>query len=296
MPETIGMLLTSSVIAALCTGIFLVINSRRENRIRYVTGEKDEWRKEIKAIADELMTANGIYEIRSVLNKLKVRINPYGRGKKRDFVHDSHIWELIKVMEEKPYENQIENKEKLILYISLLLKYDYEKTGLEVNGDAIRSLFILCPIVGIAYVVYIHFFKCGDVYNDAFICACLVLVFFPMLVGIMHPIKDMVNIIKTEKRLRSKFADMIKSILKDVIIFSWIAVSLNSTRKYYNITWKYLHTPQGFMEGTIVLFVMGILFMLAKVQDTAGIEKVYEEAVGQIYNEDKNLMESNTEK
>lgn len=298
MSGTINSIFTSSVVAVLCSGIFSLINNRKNNIIGYVIEERREWRKEIKNIADELTIANGIYEIRRVLNKLKLRINSFGMGKKEDYLHDSHIWELIKVMEEKPYENLIENKEKMLIYISLLLQYDCEKTQKVVEER--RKLYIIASLVlmglGSIYMIYIHFFERGLEYNENFVGAWMVLVFLPFALALVHPIKGISNIFRRKDNIGYKVFICISSPL--ILIFSVLGYSslIRNIISYYNITWEYLDSAKGYLETLIVLLLMAVLFIVVKIGDIDNVEKEYVDRVKQIYNEDKSSTESNAEK
>lgn len=298
MSDKIGLLLTSSVVAVLCTGIFSVINNRINVITKYVTEERREWRKEIRNITDELTITNNIYEIRRILNKLKVRINPYGKGKKEDYLHDSHIWELIKVMEEKPYENQIENKGKLLIYLSLRLQYDCEKTEKIVEGR--RRIYVIASLImiglGSIYMIYIHFFERGLEYNETFVATWMIFICSPFVLAIVHPIKDISNIFRRKQNIGYKILMCIGIVLISLNFAVGFVTLIYNIFSYYNITWAYLNSAKGYLEISIALLIMAVLFTVVKAGDMDNVEEEYVDTVKQIYNEDKNLTESNTKK
>lgn len=298
MSGIINLILTSSVVAGFCTSVFSMMNNRKNNITGYVTEERREWRKEIKNIADELTIANGIYEIRRVLNKLKLRINPLGMGKKEDYLHDSHIWELIKVMEEKPYENQIENKEKMLIYISLLLQYDCEKTQKVVEERRKHYIIAGLVLMGLSsiYMVYIHFFERGLEYNENFVEAWMVFVLIPFVLALVHPIKDISNIFRRKDNIGHKALICVGSPLILILSVAGYISMIRDMISYYNITWEYLDSSKGYLETSIALFLMAALFMVVKAGDIDNVEKDYVDMVKQHIYEDKSSSESNTEK
>ncbi len=295
MSSTIELIFTSSVVAVICTGIFSMINNRKNNITGYVTEERREWRKEIKNIADELTMTNGIYEIRSLLSKLKVRINPYGKGKKGAFMQDFHIWELISVMEENPYENQSENKEKLLMYISLLLKYDYDKTEKIVEGR--RRIYIMTSLIlivlGSIYMIYIHFFERGDEYNDIFLTTWMMFLISPVAIAFAHPKKEILGIFRKKRKIRYKVLIGIGIVLICVDFAVGLITLIYIIFSYYGITWQYLYSAKGYLETTIVVSIMAAIFAVAKSGDEDNVEKDYEAAVKQIYYQNENLSKSN---
>lgn len=74
-----------------------------------------------------------------ILVSLKTRINAYGIDQ-NNLNADAHIWKLIdkiNICREEEYANL---KEQLINYLSLLLKYDWERSKSEVYGEPIKIL------------------------------------------------------------------------------------------------------------------------------------------------------------
>lgn len=289
MSKIVGTILTSSVVAVICTGLFSLINNHINGIKKYAVEEKREWRKEIKNIGEELTATNNMYETRKILNKLKVRINPYGRGKKEDYLHDSHIWEIIKEIEDKPYENQAENKEKLLIYLSLLLQYDYQKNEKIVEGRhrIFTIMFFVLFAFGSLFVIYMHFFKQGREYNENFMLAWTILIFFPICAGwIPQLFKDISNKIREKKGISKFFLGAGVSVLTILFIATVISM-IYSVFSYYSITLESPKSNEEFLTKSIALFIMGGLFSMIIYENQDDIGRKYEDEVKQVYNERK---------
>lgn len=289
MSKIVGTILTSSVVAVICTGLFSLINNHINGIKKYAVEEKREWRKEIKNIGEELTATNNMYETRKILNKLKVRINPYGRGKKEDYLHDSHIWEIIKEIEDKPYKNQAENKEKLLIYLSLLLQYDYQKNEKIVEGRhrIFTIIFLALFAFGSLFVIYMHFFKQGREYNENFMLAWTILIVFPICAGwIPQLFKDISNKIREKKGIRKFFWGAGVSVLTILLIATVISM-IYSVFSYYNITLESPKSNEEFLTKSIALFIMGGLFSMIIYENQDNIGGKYEDEVKQVYNERK---------
>ena len=289
MSKIVGTILTSSVVAVICTGLFSLINNHINGIKKYAVEEKREWRKEIKNIGEELTATNNMYETRKILNKLKVRINPYGRGKKEDYLHDSHIWEIIKEIEDKPYENQAENKEKLLIYLSLLLQYDYQKNEKIVEGRhrIFTIMFLVLFTFGSLFVIYIHFFKQGREYNENFMLAWTILIVFPICAGwIPQLFKDISNKIREKKGISKFFWGAGVSVLTILFIATVISM-IYSVFSYYSITLESPKSNEEFLTKSIALFIMGGLFSMIIYENQDDIGRKYEDEVKQVYNERK---------
>lgn len=136
-------IMASCVIAALITGILSFISalmkSNKEGKLSRITDERKMWRDEIRQIAQEIsiIDVNDLDNPKSknrfseLLTKLKVRINSRGFDKE-NILQDSHIWKSIINLEEKDTCTKLEI-DKLIHYLSALLKYDWERSKMEIS-------------------------------------------------------------------------------------------------------------------------------------------------------------------
>lgn len=157
--DYLKILLSSAVIVALIK----FLQSIKDNRLQYITAERSLWRKEIKEIVREIDLADK-KEILNVLIRLQCNLNSYGYypegqypiDEKLDYLKDEHIWKEIdnikhsvKIKNKSAYEMQ---KDRLIVSLTLLLKFEWERSKREVRsmveipvafGIYIISVFLL---------------------------------------------------------------------------------------------------------------------------------------------------------
>ena len=147
--ENTKIILTSTVIATLISSIITYTISTNSNKLNYITNERKLWREQIRKIATSIASSNHITII-PLLSELKLHINAYGMMQKKkgtdgssefNYLKDDHIWQLITTLEKKNYDSFNANKNKLINYISLLLKYDWDRSKDEVKSS--YSLYFL---------------------------------------------------------------------------------------------------------------------------------------------------------
>lgn len=188
-----------TIVATIISGIFSIFLSRKTAGNEYITQERANWRKSIREICEKINPdINKLEELKNALKLLKLYLNayglPYGTSEKTllkagQILKDTHIWMLIISLERniEQYESQlnndkeVKNKKKsqnnpenkrasffddtkkacslLITYLSLLLKYDWERSKEEVRknisvilGLAIMAINLLgmyiIPIIG----------------------------------------------------------------------------------------------------------------------------------------------------
>lgn len=162
---------TPEIIVALITGMLslftLFIKTNKESKLSRITDERTKWRDEMRNIAKKLSATNQLNEnasesnkekesLQEILTQLKTRLNSYGNGKD-DYLKDSHIWKSISIIEAN--ENNDSNieyeKSKLIDYLSLLLKYDWERSKSESSVNA--SIIIGYSIYIISNALFAYF-------------------------------------------------------------------------------------------------------------------------------------------
>lgn len=155
-------ILSSAVIAAIFSGVVSYIVAKRDGNLKHITAERKEWREKIRDIASRLNGAT-YEETISALTELKVRINSFAfKDKKGDYSLDSHIWEIIEEIEFNNFSKKILElkQERLVMYLSLLLKSDWERSKEEVKGN----IFYL--ISGLAFgITGIYPFVCIYILN-----------------------------------------------------------------------------------------------------------------------------------
>lgn len=149
-------ILSSTIIATLCSGIISYVISRKKDHLQYITGERKEWREQIREIAHKLCNAS-YEETIIILTDLKVRINAFGGNDVlNSYNSDVHIWKVIHEIEtEKMSIKRLRMKQKqLIQYLSYLLKVDWERSKNEVKGNIFDTISWMILIVdGIYFMV-----------------------------------------------------------------------------------------------------------------------------------------------
>lgn len=140
--------LTSTVVAAIISILANIYNARRTESLKYVTEERQKWREEIRKIAEDIVDCPR-NEIKKHFTKLKVRINAYGKMRKKSYYEDAHIWKIIEELERVGNNNQQfeKKKEQLVYFLSLMLKYDWERQKKEVAGSKISLMKLLLSTI-----------------------------------------------------------------------------------------------------------------------------------------------------
>lgn len=151
-------LLSSALLAAIVTGIVTFINSQKNNRLQYITGERKLWRDRIRKIAVGLEGASYKKTV-NILTELEMNINAYGNySTVEDYFLDGHIWKEIKEIKDKKISgNELHiRQQKIVEYLAALLKYDWERSKKEIRGDYMQCISIFMYIIaGIVYVYLI---------------------------------------------------------------------------------------------------------------------------------------------
>lgn len=154
--EIIIAILTSSIIASFISSVIAYFQFRKNNHLVFITGERQKWREDIRNIADRIESSQSFEEMKNALVDLKVRINAYGRNSD-DVMQDSHIWDVIDKLEK--HDGQYETAKKLlILYLSMLLKMDWERSKAEVQGNGYQIamyLAFLCAEMSFSYTYFV---------------------------------------------------------------------------------------------------------------------------------------------
>lgn len=206
-------ILSSSVVAALITAVFAYIQNRRTNSINYITGERKLWRDKIKTLAEDISKCkyHGTKDkdISVCLVRLQMNINTYGKVKKNDYIHDSHIWDIIDRIQKADSEEAFEaDKELLLYYISFMLKEDWERSKREIRGDFCKMGYIIIYILLSAIWAWFYF-GILNLQDIALFLIVEVLLLFPFLsvFYLFNDSADMVvdkKIITVKKRIKNK--------------------------------------------------------------------------------------------
>lgn len=128
--DQIIILLSGAGLGAVLSAILVFANNSKRNQLDYITKERSEWRKSIKLIIVDLLNGENR---ESAVNSLRTQINPYGycrniKYTNEYYMKDGHIWDLL-----NDFDYSEEKSQKLIQYLRLLLKYDWERSKNEVR-------------------------------------------------------------------------------------------------------------------------------------------------------------------
>ena len=88
------MILSSTVVSSIVVALFSLLSNRKREFIENITKERKEWRDELRKIVEDITKCADVKQFQVQIEKLKVRINPYGQSTSL-FFDDSYIWEYI---------------------------------------------------------------------------------------------------------------------------------------------------------------------------------------------------------
>lgn len=139
-------LISGAGLGAILSAILVFANNSKRNQLDYITKERSEWRKDIQIILDDLGKVGKRAE---AIQRLKSRINPYGKSKTVDngddfYLHEGHIWSLVNTID-ITNTSQIE---RLSDYVRLLWKYDWERSKREIKFDIFNSFIYFILVIG----------------------------------------------------------------------------------------------------------------------------------------------------
>ncbi len=202
MNETLPIAVIVGVVSGFITTISTVFINKSKDKLQYITSERAKWREEIREIANKLQIEENIFKIENILCELEVRINPYGIMDKDNIFKDGHIWKIIEVLKKcKDYDRRKENKEVLIKYLSCLLKYDWERSKIEILGSKSLTLYIILSII-FPITMYGNYYLEKNELNIDIKVFCLM-----ALIIVIMSILNLICIILQKKYLSSYFIE-----------------------------------------------------------------------------------------
>lgn len=157
--EIIIAILSSGAMGALIAAILKNIQTEKNNSLNYITEERKKWRSKIRKIGEKIQKCEyGDNSIKEYLWELSSNINAYGKSEKNNYEQDGHIWEIIEELKNAQDEESFEeDKEILLSYLSLLLKYDWERAKREIRGSKDKQKYVFAYI-GAAILITIYYF------------------------------------------------------------------------------------------------------------------------------------------
>lgn len=160
----LGMILSSSIVAAIIAGIVATRNQNIQNRSAQISQNRNEFREKVKEIAVDIEIEKDPEKLRKTISQLKMRLNGYGQeicyeetsNKNPNISKDEHIWLAIQDFESAIEENDVQRidalRKKTVQFIIIWMKYDWEKTKREVENKNYSMPAFLFTIVAICFL------------------------------------------------------------------------------------------------------------------------------------------------
>lgn len=145
----VTIIFSSTLLATIITSVFNLLTNKRKESIENIIKERKTWRDELRMISLSISKSTDIKELQIAISELKVRINAYGISYNSIF-SDAHIWEQIFIVEsmESLSPEEFDNIKRLFVnQISCLLKYDWERSKVEIKGNIQTKVVIVSLII-----------------------------------------------------------------------------------------------------------------------------------------------------
>lgn len=229
MIKNLTIILSSTVLASLVSSSITFAINKKNASLQHITSERKEWRIEIRKISEEIHKADK-ENIGLILVKLKTRINAYGNYS-NDTTKDSHIWAIIKQIETSKTDLEFGKKKIMLIdYLSLLLKYDWERSKNEIVGNKKLLHKILLFISSLGILLYCYFIDWRQQLNINIVKISILMLLFCFW-GPSYSIlfgKNKNEFIKREKKMwRMYIGNMISIAILIVLSFIPIYFTVN---------------------------------------------------------------------
>lgn len=264
--------------SAVIVGFIDMIIHNKSNKLQYITAERSKWREELKQCALQLEECKSYdKKCKKIFAKLKANLNSYGycadgeypEDRKLNLMQDQHIWKAMYLIEQGIVEFY-EGKKHMQEYLSLLLKFDWERSKEEadVDGSLIISIVSYGLIILISIVFRIDAFDEGEFVMELdAIMSVLMALSLPFLCLWGTRFLDSVKNFRDNKWYKKTFAWLV-SWLAGVFIF--VGVYLGCLSKMENkIMWC----------GGWVLFIIAFILMADSTADYKRRYIRYENAI-----------------
>lgn len=182
-----------TIIAGVFSIVSVLIQTNKSSKNKYITGERSEWRKKLKELCSELLDdkSNPKRSMEAILADFRTRLNAYGYIERNNIAKDGHIWDLLDKIEADSNPNL---KKKLVIYITFLMKHDWERSKSEVSIKIPKLISSCLYIFSNALFIYFAFsapvdtsIKQGYI-NDLIVTISLlsVVYFFPNILKFIY--------------------------------------------------------------------------------------------------------------
>lgn len=272
------LILSSTVFAAMISGIVSYKIASKSNILQYITTDRKEWREELRKIAPKIHGAN--YEkLLLLISELKVRINSFGKHNNiNDYFYDSHIWKLIGEIEKEDNKHIFEKQKKVLIeYISLLLKYDWERSKAEVKDNRNKIVSNVMFFIAVIPTAISCFFrlKKGNISSENNFSFILFIIIMMVLINlsVIENVADNISGMRRSKKLIDPF-------LKYVILWLFAMIIL-SVVTYVVVNTLYTSGLIGKIVEMVCLisYFIGLLFLFSAKSDKAVLRTNYIKAV-----------------
>lgn len=281
----LALLFGSTVIGTFVSSLFSWNSGKESRKISSITDQRANWRKNILKISDDINKSRSIENLQEIIQPLKTIINPFGKSyeietvyKIRDFQNDRYVWDALflidKIGDKTQNINLKEYKDRLQYRLAILLKYDWERSKKEVQGDNTKFLIYFSLIIvyfSLSMLMYKFIFVEFKDKPVEFFFTMLLIYFFVLYLASIFTI--------TNKKLKTKVY------LLFIIIFIIFIIFLN---KFNNII-----TRLNFLGALLIMSYYAVLiitFIYSVYLLSFPSEQKYVDAINK--NENKRLLNS----
>lgn len=149
-----------TIIAGVFSIVSVLIQTNKSSKNKYITGERSEWRNKLKELCSELLDDNNQERsVDAILSDFRTRLNAYGYIERDNIYKDGHIWNLLDKIEVDSNPNL---KKKLVIYITFLMKHDWERSKSEVSLKIPKLISSCLYIFSNALFIYFAFSQTVD--------------------------------------------------------------------------------------------------------------------------------------
>lgn len=296
MRDNLITIISGAGVGAILSAVLVFLSNSKRNTLDYIVRERSEWRKELQEILDDLFFVS---KRSGAVDRLKNRINPYGKFLKEDstqeyYLKDGHIWTVLQDIEINKLD--LSKIELLENYIRLLWKYDWEKSKKETKYN-ILALTYYC-IIFLLGITLLTFFIIGIKKSGLLLLSFIGILFH-------YPIISKYNKLRLERRKNDK-GFFSKEGLKQYLlliclcglpvmmsVYYLVSYCLGNKVLMFNINLKIVNVSisvsNSFWISVVILIpLLYMMFVIIRYLSTAKIEYIL-----QIRSAKQTLQESN---
>ncbi len=262
--EIFAAFISSTVVAALILSAFSWFQSNKKNSLERITDERKNWRIDMRDYAEQFRNEDDFNHCLKILANIKLRINAFGIVDYSNYSCDGHIWEFIDNFESsqgKTREEQLKIKNRVIESISCLLKFDWERTKREIQGNGYKIVSIVTGIVTASITIVVAFVSDFSPLKFGIqILLCLIVILL-LSVTFLHNISIFDEQIEIDPRKTKKIQVFLRvklsAILMNIIFFTaWnrLLVYLESSMTGYGSGILIFCTISEFIISLAIVF------------------------------------------